>query len=120
MERTDNREVSVIEAGQTAEEQRTVSTHRVGTITCGLVLVAFGIMFLLHQIFPMLSYEFIYNMWPVVLIVLGVEILASTIRKNEEQMRFVYDFPAVLLIMTMLLFAMLMGMFAVVFKSTAG
>lgn len=84
-------------------------THRVGTVTCGLVLVMYGILFLLHTAVPMLNYEIIFELWPVILIVLGVEILLSSMGKNKEKQKFVYDFSAVLIIVIMLFFAMIMA-----------
>lgn len=84
-------------------------THRVGTVTCGLVLILYGVLFLLHMAVPALNYEIILRLWPVTLIILGVEILLSSMGKNQEKQKFVYDFPAVLIIMMMLFFAMIMA-----------
>lgn len=84
-------------------------THRVGTVTCGLVLVLYGVLFLLRMAVPALNYEIIFDLWPVTLIILGVEILLSSMGKNQEKQKFVYDFPAVLIIIMMLFFAMIMA-----------
>ena len=83
--------------------------HRVGTITCGIVLMIFGAMFLLHTIFPIIGYRMIFRMWPLILIILGLEILAGNITTQKETSQCVYDFPAVILIMLVALFAMVMG-----------
>lgn len=84
-------------------------THRVGTITCGLVFVLYGILFLLRMVVPGLRFLMIANLWPVILISLGVEILAGCIPKNQENQKIVYDFPAVLLVMLMSFFVMFMA-----------
>lgn len=84
-------------------------THRVGTITCGLMLTLYGILFLLHMAVPTLNYWIIFRLWPVVFIMLGVEILISSVGKNQDKRKFVYDFPAVLVIIIMMLFAMIMA-----------
>ena len=49
------------------------------------------------------------ELWPVVLVMLGVEILISSEGKNQDKQKFVYDFPAVLIIIAMLFFTMIMA-----------
>ena len=44
------------------EEKRTIRTHRVGTVTFGLVLIVMGGLFLLKMIFPVLDYELIFRL----------------------------------------------------------
>ncbi|MCM1145995.1 MAG: hypothetical protein NC321_07100 [Clostridium sp.] len=83
-------------------------THRVGTITCGLIFVVYGILFLLHIVMPQLNYRILFHLWPIALISLGVEILVSCTRKNQEERKVIYDFPAVLLIMLVILFVIIM------------
>ena len=83
--------------------------RRVGTVTCGIVLMIFGAMFLLHTILPIIGYGLIFRMWPLILIILGLEILAGSITTQKETGQFVYDFPAVILIMLVAFFAMVMG-----------
>lgn len=84
-------------------------THRVGTITCGCMFVLYGVLFLLHTVLPQLNYRILFDLWPVILISLGVEILAGCTRKNQESGRIVYDFPAVLLVMFLTVFAVIMA-----------
>ena len=57
------------------EENRRV--HRVGTVTGGIVMIIYGVLFLLHTIFPIIKYRFIFRLWPIILIILGLEILAG-------------------------------------------
>ena len=80
--------------------------HRVGTITCGTVLIITGILFLLHILFPVISYLFIFRLWPCVFILLGIEILVGNCKKDVS---FVYDTGAVVLLILLLLFAMAMA-----------
>lgn len=84
-------------------------TRRVGSITFGLTLILFGVLFLVNMLLPMLHYEVIFRLWPVVFIFLGIEILVENHRSNTEKCRFVYDFPAIVMLALMLLFAMLMA-----------
>ncbi len=101
------------ETGKRKEKttQVCIRTHRVGTVTCGATFILYGIMFLVRLALPEINYTFIFRMWPVVLILLGGEILAGTVRKDQEKDVFVYDFPAVLLIIGMLFLTMLLALF---------
>ncbi len=80
----------------------TVRTHRVGSITTGLSLIAFGVMFVIHMFLNVLSYELSFNLWPVIPICLGVELLLSNFAKDK----IVYDKAAIFLMFVMALFAM--------------
>lgn len=91
------------------EESGTLRPRRVGSVTFGLTLVLFGVLFLIHIVVPTLHYEIIFQFWPVVFVLLGVEILVENHKSSAEQCRFVYDFPAILMMVVMLLFAMVMA-----------
>ncbi|MBU3190199.1 DUF5668 domain-containing protein [Clostridium bowmanii] len=84
-----------------------IKGRRVGTFTTGIVLVIFGIMFLLRLINPNINYLLIASMWPLVLIILGIEIIVAYIINKEEIMK--YDFSAIFLIIMVSFFAMGMG-----------
>lgn len=81
-------------------------THRVGTITLGIGLVGVGALFLAHMFLPEMSYEFIYKVWPLIFILLGIEILLANGRKNVE---FVYDKTAIGLVAFLIIFSMFMA-----------
>lgn len=87
----------------------TMRTHRVGTITCGLVLVLYGILFLLRWALPFLNYGIIFELWPVVLIMLGLEILIGCTGRRSQKRNFKYDFGSVLIILVMMGFSMIMA-----------
>lgn len=84
-----------------------IKGRRVGTFTAGIVLLLFGIMVLLRLIFPSISYLAIESMWPLILILLGIEIIVAYVINKEEVMK--YDFGAILLIIALSFFAMCMG-----------
>ncbi len=87
-----------------------VKVRRVGSVTLGLTLICYGILFLLHIFMPELEYSAIFRLWPVVFILLGGEILIEDhVDRRGDKYRFVYDFPAVLMLGAMLLFAMVMA-----------
>jgi hypothetical protein len=80
----------------------TCRTHRVGTITTGLVLIAFGVLFILHLFMNVITYELIFRFWPVILIGLGLEVLLTNFAKDK----IVYDKAAIFLMLLLAFFAM--------------
>ncbi|MCM1040732.1 MAG: DUF5668 domain-containing protein [Roseburia sp.] len=86
-----------------------IRIHRVGTITSGLTLVLYGILFLARMFFPSLSFRVIFDLWPLILVILGTEILLSCTGKNVKEQKFIYDFPAFLIVMAMMFFALIMA-----------
>lgn len=83
-------------------KEETYRVHRVGTITAGLSMIVFGVMFLAYLLFDVLNYELIFSCWPFMLVSLGVELLLSNFSKKS----IVYDKAAVFLLVTMTLFVM--------------
>jgi len=64
-------------------------------------------MFLLHTFFPFFDYNFIFSLWPVILILLGFEIIISYVINDENKLR--YDAGAIALTIILGIFAMTMG-----------
>ena len=85
--------------------EKELRTHRVGSITVGIAMIVFGIMFILHLFIHLISYEMIFRLWPLILIGLGVEILLS----NMKERRFVYDKGAVFLLVIVAILAVCMA-----------
>ncbi len=77
-------------------------THRVGTITLGMMLLVFGILFLLKLFFAQLSYDLIFRLWPLIFIALGGEVLLA----NIKQKQMIYDKTAFVLLVILTFFAM--------------
>lgn len=65
------------------ENNTDVRPRRVGTVSIGVSLVAFGVMFLLCSVFGILSYEVAFSLWPVILIVYGIELLVFSFFKGK-------------------------------------
>ncbi len=101
-------EANKLEEGK-ARTQEVCHVHRVGTVTCGLVFIIYGILFLVRLAVPALNYEIIFSCWPIILIFLGIEMLVSSMRQKNERVVFRYDFPAVLLVAVMALFAFVLA-----------
>lgn len=79
-----------------------MKTHRVGSCTFGIMLLAAGVMMLIHVFVPDLSYDIILRFWPVALILLGVEVLIANLRSQKT--KFIYDVPAVFMMLMVLVF----------------
>ena len=81
--------------------------RRVGTLTAGITLIVFGLLFLGRIIVPVLDYSFVMSLWPLVLLFLGIEVIVSYIVNKEEKIR--YDSGAIALVIFLAMFAMVMG-----------
>ena len=82
-------------------------THKVGTLTLGLMLIFFGVLFLVHLFTGILSYSLIFNLWPVVFLCLGAEVLLSMLPKTQT--KFSFDVGSIVLLLVLMLFAMAMA-----------
>ena len=83
------------------EQADTIRVHRVGSITAGVSLVGFGIIFLMRLFTDAVNYETVFRLWPLVLIGLGVEVLMSNARFEELK----YDKGAAAILLIMMIFA---------------
>ena len=81
--------------------------RRVGTFTAGIVLVMFGIVFFIRTLMPKVNFSWIISMWPLILIMLGAEVLTAYVKNRNEELQ--YDFAAILLVIMLSFFAMGMG-----------
>nr|WP_243464711.1 DUF5668 domain-containing protein [Clostridium botulinum] len=77
--------------------------RRVGTLTAGIILVVFGVMFLLRLVTANINISLIASLWPIILVILGVEIILAYIINKEEKMK--YDFGAIVLVIILVFFA---------------
>jgi len=58
--------------------------RKIGVLTLGVALVAFGALYLLRVFVPGWSYMTVLKFWPFVLILLGVEVLLSALLPRRE------------------------------------
>lgn len=82
--------------------------RRVGTITAGITLVFFGVLFLLRFFYQFMDYTWILSLWPIILILLGLEIILSYVFQKGEKLQ--YDGGAIAIIILMAVFSMAMAM----------
>lgn len=78
--------------------------RRVGTFTLGISLIVFGVMIFLHTFIPTITFPFIFSLWPLVLILLGLEVMVAFIINKDEKLK--YDGGAIALIIILAIFAM--------------
>lgn len=78
--------------------------RRVGTLTAGLILIVFGLLFIARLIFPLLNYSVILSLWPLILVLLGTEIIVAYIVNKDDKIK--YDGGAIALIIILAIFAM--------------
>lgn len=97
---------------ETKDSVTTYRSHRVGTVTAGITMVGFGVMFLLHLFFDLIDYQMMFSLWPVMLILLGLELIAA----NFSTKKVVYDKAAVFLLVIMTFFTIGMAIIDECFK----
>lgn len=100
-------------------KKQTIRIHRVGSVTFGIVLLVIGGLSLVQLILPAIGYQLVIRAWPLIFIILGIEVLLSNRHKTYEvlgedgkvmeQEKIVYDFPAVFLVIVLILFAMVLA-----------
>lgn len=82
---------------------------RVGSITLGLTLILIGVTFIFGNIYDFTMVGIIIKWWPVLLIMLGVEILISgySFEKSSEKLKF----DGVSIVLTLIIFVITGGLF---------
>lgn len=84
-----------------------IKNRRVGTLSAGVCMVFFGVLFLIRLMVPTVTIRLIASLWPIVLICLGAEILIAYAKNKDGQMR--YDAGSVLLILLLSIFTACMA-----------
>ncbi|GAA0382899.1 LiaF transmembrane domain-containing protein [Bacillus horti] len=75
------------------------SKYRVGSFSAGLLFVALGLFLLLNQWMNISFSSLLFTWWPLLLILLGVEILVYLKKlKNDEESRIGYDIISIIII----------------------
>lgn len=94
------------------EQKSEPRVHRVGSVTLGMTMVLFGILFLLHTLGGLLTYQIIWRLWPVILVSMGIEVLFYQ-RSSSKQ---VYDKGSVVILILIGIFSAAMAMSGVVME----
>lgn len=84
-----------------------IKNRRIGTLTAGISMVVFGVLFLLRLAIPAITIHLIVSLWPIVLIFLGSEIIIAYVCNKEGQMK--YDAGSVIIIIVLGMFSISMA-----------
>lgn len=80
--------------------------RRVGTLTAGLTLILLGVILLIYTFYPNLAVlEIALRLWPLVLILLGIELLCVRFDKNQPEPSVKIDFASILIMLLCIGFA---------------
>lgn len=85
-----------------------MKVRRVGSVTGGIILIIIGVLCLVHIFLPALRYEYILRGWPLILILVGAEMLVVNVT-NSDKLEIKYDAAAILLVFILVIFALCMG-----------
>ncbi|HLS52487.1 MAG TPA: DUF5668 domain-containing protein [Tissierellaceae bacterium] len=81
-----------------------MKTKRVGTISMAIVLIGFGILLLIAQFSQISAVELAIKFWPLVLIILGSEVLWFTyINKEGDNFLIRYDIFSMFIVLVILM-----------------
>jgi hypothetical protein len=75
---------------------------RVGTLTFGASLISLGILIFISQISDIYTLDLALKLWPLVLILLGVEILWYRFMTKDDDVVIKYDILSIFLVFTIL------------------
>lgn len=75
---------------------------RVGTISMGIVLVAFGSLLFMSQINKLSAFNMVSKIWPIILILLGLEILWFRYSSKDENIAIKYDIFSIFIVFAIL------------------
>lgn len=73
--------------------------RRVGTISMGIVLIAFGVLIFIAQIESVSAVKLSIKFWPAILFLIGGEILWYSYKYKEEDMNIKYDFFSIFIVL---------------------
>ncbi len=84
-----------------------VRTRRVGTLTMGAALIVTGVLLLVNAVVPDFPLYMAARFSPVILVLVGVEILAASLRGKGEKLR--YDFLSMIVCFILISGSLLLG-----------
>jgi len=79
-----------------------MKTNRVGTITMAIVLIVFGIIIFISQISGITAINLVFKIWPLMLILLGLEILYYRFLSKDKDTPITYDIFSIFFVMVIL------------------
>ncbi|MCL2096315.1 MAG: hypothetical protein FWH10_05345 [Oscillospiraceae bacterium] len=80
-----------------------INRWRIGSLSMGIILLAFGILLLVSLIIKINAINIVYMLSPVVLICLGLEIMLHLFVRKDDNIKIKYDFLSIIFISIVLL-----------------
>ena len=77
---------------------------RVGTFSIGILFIALGVLMLAAPVYGLSASQLIFKWWPVILIMLGLEILVYVLLSRQEEPRIKFDGFSIFIIIVILIF----------------
>lgn len=84
---------------------------RVGTLSLGILMIVLGVVMLLAQFKQMTILKMLLTWWPVILVLIGAEILVQICTAKEQQSKVRYDVFSIFMILAMIFFSVGMYVF---------
>jgi hypothetical protein len=81
-----------------------MKSRRVGTLTFGILMIVLGILYLCITVFNLPIEKYVINLWPLILISLGIETLVLDRLSLKNNVELKYDFISFVLIIIMAAF----------------
>lgn len=78
---------------------------RVGTISMGIMLIGIGVLLLVEKVNGIASINLIIKWWPLILVLLGVEILGFVYFSKEESPKIKYDGFSIFMVIVIIIFS---------------
>lgn len=81
-----------------------MKTRRVGSISMALSLIFFGILLFISQFSKLSAVELAVKVWPIILIIIGLEVLYFAYKNREEENYIIrYDIFSIFIVFTILM-----------------
>jgi len=81
-----------------------MKSRKIGVFTLGISLVVFGVLFMVRVFAPWFDFVRVMQFWPVVLILLGIEVLVSALLPRKEGEDAIKLDPASIILLFVVLF----------------
>lgn len=88
-----------------------MKNKRVGTISMAIILIAMGVIMFVSQINEISAIDMAFKLWPLTLVLLGIEILWARYKSSDEASHIKYDVFSVFIVFVILMVNI--GMYAV-------
>ena len=80
-----------------------MKNKRVGTISMAIILIAMGSLMFFSQINKISAIDMAFKLWPLALVLLGIEILWAKYRSNDDTTNIKYDIFSIFIVFTILM-----------------